>query len=253
MSYIEGDSRNMFNYINTIYNDAPELWKVGFQEEATPIQAGIIDFHNQAMYYLVIILTVVTYMLIARIFSNKSINWYRAFNHSTIIELIWTILPGVILILIAIPSLKLLYALDDLPKPSVTLKATGAQWYWSYEINDIEGLDINFDSYTKNDEDLEVGELRLLDVDNRVFLPINTPIRLLITGQDVIHSFFVPSLGVKMDAIPGRINHSSIYLLREGVYYGQCTELCGQSHHKMSIVIQGVDTPTYLSWLATFA
>lgn len=236
-----------------IYCDTPEAWQLGFQEEATPIQGGLIDFHNKAMYYLVIILSIVTYMLLIRLFSNRSINWYRSFNHSTIIELIWTILPGIILVIIAIPSLKLLYALDEVSKPSITLKATGAQWYWSYELNDIEGLDINFESYTKNDEDLELGELRLLDVDNRVLLPIHTPIRLLLTGQDVIHSFFIPSLGIKMDAVPGRINHSSIYLLRPGVYYGQCTELCGQSHHKMSIVIEGVDTSSYLSWLATFA
>lgn len=239
--------------LTKLYNDAPELWQMDFQDEASPIQAGIVDFHNKTMYYLIIIFTLVTYMIIARIFSNRSINWYRAFNHSTLIELIWTITPGLILIIIAIPSLKLLYALDDVARPSVTLKATGSQWFWSYEINDIEGLDVNFDSYTKNDEDLELGELRLLDVDNRVFLPIQTPIRLLVTGQDVIHSFFVPSFGVKMDALPGRINHSSIYILREGIYYGQCTELCGQNHHKMSIVIQGVNLPTYLSWLATFA
>ena len=236
-----------------IYNDAPELWQTGFQEEASPIQAGIIDFHNKALYYLIIILSLVTYLILVRIYSNKGINWYRALKHSTIIELIWTILPGIILVIIAIPSLKLLYALDDIAKPDVTLKATGSQWFWTYEINDIEGLNINFDSYTKDDDDLDLGELRLLDVDNRVFLPTHTPIRLLVTGQDVIHSFFVPSLGIKMDAVPGRINHSSIFILRPGIYYGQCTELCGQSHHKMSIVIQAVDTPSYLSWLSTFA
>ena len=238
---------------NRVYNDVPEQWQIGFQEESTPIQAGIIDFHNIAIFYMVIVLSIVTYILLARVFSHRGINWYRTFNHSTIIELIWTILPGVVLVIIAVPSLKLLYSLDEITKPNVTLKATGAQWYWSYEINDIEELEINFDSYTKNDEDLESGELRLLEVDNRVFLPINTPVRLLLTSQDVIHSFFIPSLGVKMDAIPGRINHSSIFLLRPGIYYGQCTELCGQNHHKMSIVVQGVDTASYLSWLSTFA
>lgn len=239
--------------INKIYLDAPSAWQFSFQEESSPIQAGIIDFHNKSMYYLIIIFSLVTYILLARVFSNRSINWYRSFNHSTVIELIWTILPGLILILIAIPSLKLLYALDDISKPDVTLKAIGAQWYWSYEINDIENLPIKFDSYTKSDEDLVDGELRLLDVDNRVFLPIHTPIRLLVSAQDVIHSFFVPSLGVKMDAIPGRINHSSLFLLRPGTFYGQCTELCGQSHHNMSIVIEGTDTNSYLSWLTSFA
>lgn len=236
-----------------IYNDAPQAWQMGFQDEATPIAAGIIDFHNKAMYYLIIIFSIVTYIIIARIFSNRSINWFRTINHSTIIELIWTITPGLILVVIAIPSLKLLYSLDDIVKPNVTLKATGSQWFWTYEINDIEGLEVNFDSYTKTEDDLELGELRLLDVDNRVLLPINTPIRLLVTGQDVIHSFFVPSFGVKIDAIPGRINHASIFLLRPGVFYGQCTELCGQGHERMSIVIEGVDNNSYLSWLSTFA
>lgn len=235
-----------------IYNDAPEKWQLGFQDEATPIAAGIIDFHNKAMYYLIIIFSIVTYIILARIFSNRSINRFKKIQHSTLIELIWTILPGIILVIIAIPSLKLLYSLDDIIKPNVTLKATGSQWFWTYEINDIEGLEVNFDSYTKTEDDLEFGELRLLDVDNRVFLPIHTAIRLLVTGQDVIHSFFVPSLGVKMDAIPGRINHASIFLLRPGVFYGQCTELCGQGHERMSIVIEGVDTKSYLSWLSTF-
>lgn len=236
-----------------IYNDSPNLWQLSFQDEATPIAAGIIDFHNKTMYYLILILSLVVYIIFARIFSNRSINRFNILKHSTIIELIWTITPGLILVLIAIPSLKLLYALDDIVKPNVTLKATGSQWFWTYEINDIEGLEVNFDSYTKTEEDLESGELRLLEVDNRVLLPINTPIRLLVTGQDVIHSFFVPSLGIKMDAIPGRINHSSIYLLRPGIFYGQCTEICGQGHHNMSIVLEGVDTKSYLSWLSTFA
>lgn len=236
-----------------IFNDAPQSWQLSFQDEATPIAAGIIDFHNKAMYYLIIIFSMVTYILLARVFSARSINWFRTINHSTLIELIWTITPGFILIVIAIPSLKLLYSLDDIVKPNVTLKATGSQWFWTYEINDLEGLEVNFDSYTKTEEDLELGELRLLDVDNRVLLPINTPIRLLVTGQDVIHSFYVPSFGVKIDAIPGRINHASIFLLRPGVFYGQCTELCGQGHERMSIVVEGVDNKSYLSWLSTFA
>lgn len=235
-----------------IYNDVSEKWQTGFQEEATPIAAGIIDFHNKALYYLIIVLSFVIYLIIARIYSNRSINWLRKRNHSTIIELIWTITPGIILVIIAIPSLKLLYSLDEIIKPNVTLKATGNQWFWAYEINDIEGLEVSFESYTKAEEDLEKGELRLLTVDNKVLLPVFTPIRLLVTGQDVIHSFFVPSLGVKIDAIPGRINHASIYLLREGTFFGQCTELCGSGHERMSIVIESVPTINYLKWLYTF-
>lgn len=234
-----------------ILSDNSERWNILFQDEATPIAAGIIDFHNKVMYYLIIILTLVIYMIIARIKSNRSINWIRRRNHSTIIEIIWTIVPGIILVIIAIPSLKLLYALDEIIKPQVTIKATGNQWYWAYEINDIEGAEISLESYTKEEEDLEIGELRLLEVDNRILLPINTPIRLLVTGQDVIHSFYVPSFGVKIDGIPGRINHAGINILREGTYYGQCTELCGSGHERMSIVIEGVKTKEYLRWLAT--
>ncbi len=239
--------------LKRVYNNVGEEWQIGYQEQATPISAGIVDLHNTIMYYIIIIITFVIYIIIARIKSNRSINWIRNKNHSTTIELIWTIVPGLLLIIIAIPSLKLLYSMDEIIKPNVTLKAIGSQWFWSYEISDIEGLEINFDSYTKTESDLEIGELRLLDVDNRVLLPILTPIRLLVTAQDVIHSFYIPSFGVKIDAIPGRINHSSIYILKEGTYYGSCTELCGSGHERMSIVVEGVTTNNYLSWLSTMA
>lgn len=236
-----------------VFLDVGEKWQIGFQEEGTPIAAGIVDFHNKVLYYLIIIITFVIYIIIARIKSTRGINWLRNYNHSTIVELIWTITPGIILVIIAIPSLKLLYSMDEVIKPNVTVKAIASQWFWTYEISDIEGLDVNFDSYTKSVEDLEEGELRLLDVDNPLVLPILTPIRLLITAQDVIHSFFVPSFGIKIDAIPGRINHGSLYILREGTYYGQCYELCGSSHEKMSIVVKATSTPNYLNWLSTFA
>lgn len=253
-------------FIKKIYNDVGENWGTGLQEEATPIAAGIIDLHNYLMYYLLIIFITVFYLLSIKIFNtiNKKggTNWVRYSNHSHIIELIWTMIPAIILVIIAIPSFKLLYSLeaDDLIKPCVTLKITGNQWFWNYEISDIltynngtyENLNINFDSYTKSVDDLATGELRLLDVDNRVLLPINTPIRLLITAQDVIHSFAVPSFGIKMDAVPGRINHASLFILKPGVYYGQCSELCGSAHERMSIVIEGTSLLNYIKWLSTF-
>ena len=247
-----------------VFNDVGENWGMGLQEEATPVAAGIIDLHNYLMYYLIIISIVVSYLLGMKIFSKISGNWVRYVNHSHIIELIWTIIPAIILVIIAIPSFKLLYSLeaDDLMRPCVTLKITGNQWFWNYEISDIlisstqngtyDNLNINFDSYTKTESDLVPGELRLLDVDNRVLLPINTPIRLLITSQDVIHSFAVPSFGVKMDAVPGRINHATMFLLKPGVYYGQCSELCGSAHERMSIVIEGTSLINYIKWLSTF-
>lgn len=254
-----------------VYNDVGENWDIGFQEEATPIAAGIIDLHNYLMYYLIIIFIMVSYILSMKIinsklnnnFIKKGIERVRYINHSHILELIWTLIPAFILVLIAIPSFKLLYSLeaDDLIKPCVTLKITGNQWFWNYEISDIlinqnnglyDNFNINFDSYTKSESDLVSGELRLLDVDNRVLLPINTPIRLLITSQDVIHSFAVPSFGIKMDAVPGRINHASLFILKPGVYYGQCSELCGSAHERMSIVIEGTSLLNYIKWLSTF-
>lgn len=232
-----------------VFNDVGENWKLGLQEEGSPIAVGIVDFHNHLMYYLIIIFSLVTYFMIARIYKVRSISRIKYINHSTVLELIWTIIPAIILIIIAIPSFKLLWSLDEIVKPLVTLKIKGNQWFWNYEISDIDGLNVNFDSYTKSEEDLALGELRLLEVDNRVLLPIQTPIRLLITGEDVIHSFGVPALGLKTDGVPGRINHSSLYLLRPGTYYGQCSELCGASHERMSIVIQGVSIKEYLQWL----
>lgn len=238
-----------------IFSDAPERWQTNFQEEATPIQAGIIDFHEKALYWLIIILVMVTYLVLRMIPTRKrarTIEWIRMRKHSSILEIIWTITPGLILVIIAIPSLKLLYSLDEVLHPNITVKAIGHQWYWSYEINDIEGISVNFDSYTIDSSESTPETLRLLDVDSPLLLPILVPIRLLVSATDVIHSFFVPSLGIKIDAIPGRLNHFSLYLLRPGTFYGQCAELCGSGHHNMSIVIQGVDLSEYLTWLTTF-
>lgn len=228
-----------------VYNDIPRNNQLYFQEEATSVSGGIIDLHNKAMYYIIIIAIMVTYLVI--ILSKNKISYNRKRNHSTLIELIWTITPGIILIIIGIPSLKLLYAIEDQIDPVLTLKVIGHQWYWSYEINDIEDLSYNFDSYSILDS--ETPYFRLLDVDNPVILPILQPIRLLITSTDVIHSFFVPSLGIKVDSIPGRLNHSSLFLLRPGTFYGQCTELCGNAHAQMSIVIKGVEYKEYIEYI----
>lgn len=241
--------------MNNVYNDVAENYQILMQDPASPIMAGIVEFHDYILYYLILIFTLVAYFIIVRIFTTQpSVGavGLKYLNHSTFLEIIWTTLPAIILVLIAIPSFKLLYSLDEIVKPAVTLKAKGNQWFWSYEISDIEGLDVNFDSYTKSDDDLLPGELRLLEVDNRVLLPIHTPIRLLVTAEDVIHSFAVPSFGVKIDAIPGRLNHTPLYILRPGVYYGQCSELCGTAHFNMSIVIEGVKQSDYINWLLSF-
>lgn len=153
---------------------------------------------------------------------------------------------------VAIPSFKLLYSLDEIINPLLTVKAIGNQWFWSYEINDIDGLNLQFDSYAKSIDDLSDGEFRLLDVDNILYLPVNIPIRLLTTSVDVIHSFTVPSLGLKIDAIPGRINHALIYLFNTGKSFGQCSELCGSSHFNMPISIFGVNSSQFFNWLLSF-
>jgi len=169
---------------------------------------------------------------------NKSLP--LTISHHTTLEIVWTILPAVILILIAIPSFALLYAMDELEDPRLTIKAIGHQWYWSYEYRDLvfgHPVSKNFDSYMVLEEDLPVGGLRLLEVDNPLVLPINTQIRVLVTSTDVLHSWAVPSFGIKIDACPGRLNQVGLLISRTGVFYGQCSELCGINHSFMPIKV----------------
>lgn len=231
-----------------------EKWNnfIAIQEERSPISSGIYDLHEKLMYYLIIILIFVVIMMSFIIFKNNYILSFKYIRHSLWAEIIWTFIPAIILIIIAIPSFKLLYSLDEIINPILTVKAIGNQWFWSYEINDIDGLNIQFDSYAKSIDDLSPGEFRLLDVDNILYLPVNIPIRLLTTSVDVIHSFTVPSLGLKIDAIPGRINHALIYLFNPGKSFGQCSELCGSSHFNMPISIFGVNSSQFFDWLLSF-
>ena len=233
-----------------IYNDISKRYQLGLQEESTPIASGIYDLHEKLLYYMIIIIVIVSYLLFSISYNNK-MRYNKNITHNVILEIIWTIMPSIILIIIAIPSFKLLYAQDEVINPIITVKAIGQQWYWSYELSDIEDIDIAFDSYAISDSDINLGHIRLLDVDNPLYLPILSPIRLLTTSIDVIHSFALPSFGIKIDAIPGRINHAYIYILREGTYYGQCSELCGQLHYNMPIVIKAVSPSLYLSWLSS--
>ena len=170
----------------------------------------------------------------------------------TLIELIWTITPAFVLIAIAFPSFRLMYLLDEVISPSITIKCVGHQWYWSYEYSDYlteSGDPIEFDSYMTPEDTLEVGQIRLLDVDNRVVIPVDTHIRLIVTGSDVIHSFALPSFGVKVDACPGRLNQASILAERTGVFYGQCSEICGVWHGFMPIAVEAVSVQEYLAWI----
>lgn len=330
---------------NKIYLDAPLPWQLGFQDPATAIMEGIINFHHDLFFFLVVILFFVLQLLVRCIyfFSIESfdykneelkknflnINWikklhkqarllmlfgliilfvrdfdvenqkklkeklkrlqyenlYRGIRqgkapimptnsitfqvgrstvdtskvyhviHAPTLEIIWTVIPAFILILIAIPSFSLLYTMDEVIDPLLTVKIIGHQWYWSYEfvnpvdyleaVNQHENVDIapnvNFDSYMLPDDELIMGQLRLLEVDNRLKLPIEVNIRLLITSGDVLHSWAVPSLGVKLDACPGRMNQTTLFIKRPSVFYGQCSELCGVNHGFMPIVVEGID------------
>lgn len=244
-----------FSIFNTIYNDAPQPWQLGFQDSAAPAFTGIVDLHNIIFFYLIVICVGVFWVLgsIMYYFNTKnSPIVHKYLNHGTLIELIWTITPALILTVIAFPSFRLLYLLDEVTSPTITIKVIGHQWYWSYEYSDYvtdSGQSVEFDSYMISESDLELGQFRLLDVDNKMIIPVDCHIRLIITGADVIHSFAVPSLGVKIDATPGRLNQSSILAERTGTFYGQCSEICGVWHGFMPIAVEAVSVQDYLAWI----
>lgn len=214
---------------------------------------GLVELHDNIFYFLCLILFSVVWILysIIKNFKDAPIS-HKYLNHGTLIELIWTITPSVILILIAFPSFKLLYLMDETNDPSMTIVAEGHQWYWSYQYPDFldsNEQSIEFDSYIVPESDLEPGELRMLEVDNRVIVPELTNIRFVITSGDVIHSFACPPLGIKCDAYPGRLNQVSVFINREGVFYGQCSEICGILHSSMPIVIESVNIDKFVQWL----
>jgi len=234
------------------YLDFPAMGQITFQDPASPIFEGIIDLHHNIFFFLLLILVQVFWMFYLILLRGNT-QWERPnyinlsifrkdyltltnLIHGTLLEVIWTMTPSIILILIALPSFALLYSVDEILSPEFTIKVVGHQWYWSYEINNSQ----SFDSYFVPLSQLEIGDLRLLEVDHRLICPTNTHLRFLITSTDVLHSFAVPSLGVKVDAVPGRINQISVYINRPGIFYGQCSELCGSSHALMPIVIQSI-------------
>jgi cytochrome c oxidase subunit 1 len=236
--------------------DAPEDWQMNFQDPATPVMEKIIDLHHDIQYFLIIIVVAVLWMLVRTVwfFNESNTQTIRfSFDHHTNLELIWTIIPTIILILIAIPSFALLYTIDELHYPKATIKILGNQWYWSYEFSDyvLNGPEdsIKIDSYMLLEEDLQKGQLRLLEVDERILVPENISVRLLVTSRDVIHSWTVPSLGVKLDACPGRISQVGMYIRRRGVYFGQCSELCGLNHAFMPIVLEAVSAFEFKRWI----
>nr|UTK46730.1 cytochrome oxidase subunit II [Angustonicus sp. MD-2022] len=221
---------------------------MNLQDSASPIMEQLIYFHDHALMIIIMILMVVSYMMIIMVF-NKFIN--RFLLEGQMIELAWTIAPAIILIFIAIPSLRLLYLMDEINNPTITLKTIGHQWYWSYEYSDF--MMVEFDSYMIPQNEMDINNFRLLDVDNRAVLPINTFIRIIVTAADVLHSWTVPSLGVKADATPGRLNQVSFLINRAGLLYGQCSEICGANHSFMPIVIESISTNMFIDWISSMS
>jgi len=233
--------------------DSPRPWGLYFQDSASPQVEALVELHNFIMYYLVAILLAVSWIMFSILFNFTNSKFSHKYtNHGTLIELIWTITPALILILIAFPSFKLLYIMDDVTDPNMTIKVEGHQWYWSYEYADFINDDdefISFDAYLVNEAELENGSLRMLEVDNRVILPELTHTRFNISATDVIHSLACPALGIKCDAYPFKTNQISVYSNREGTYFGQCSEICGILHSSMPVVIQSVSLEKFLIWL----
>ena len=249
----------LFNNFNSIYNDAAQPWQLGFQDTAAPGFTGLVTLHNTIGFYLIVISFAVFWVLFSLSYnysSNKNPIAYKYLTHGTVLELIWTITPAIILIAIAFPSFRLLYLMDEVISPTLTIKVVGHQWYWSYEYSDFvtdKGESIDFDSYMIPESDLELGQFRLLDVDNKLIIPVDCHIRLIVTGADVIHSYAVPSLGLKLDCVPGRLNQVSFLTERAGTFYGQCSEICGVWHGFMPIVVEAVPASDFLVWVDSAA
>ncbi|HEY4980558.1 MAG TPA: cytochrome c oxidase subunit II [Pseudolabrys sp.] len=226
----------------------PEPWQLGMQQGATPVMDDIIWFHNYLLWLIVAITLFVLALLVivAVKFNARSNPVPSRTTHNTTIEMIWTVVPVLILVTIAVPSFRLLFYQLNTPKAEVTVKATGKQWFWSYSYPDNK---FEFDSLMVQDKDLKSGQPRLLAVDNEMVVPVNKVVRVLTTGADVIHSFAIPSFGIKIDAIPGRINETWFKAEREGTYYGQCSELCGKDHAFMPIAIHVVSDTDYTAWV----
>nr|AWV84370.1 cytochrome oxidase subunit II [Mendozana platypleura] len=220
---------------------------INLQDAMSPLMEQLIFFHDHTLVILIVITVIVGYMM-GTLFSNKMIN--RLLLEGQLIEFIWTLLPAMTLIFIALPSLRLLYLLDEVNNPLLTVKIIGHQWYWSYEYSDFSSIE--FDSYMKPTADLMDNEFRLIETDNHMVLPFNTQIRLVITSSDVLHSWAMPSLGVKVDAVPGRLNQSAVLINRPGLLYGQCSEICGANHSFMPIVIESVNNNMFLKWLKSY-
>jgi len=226
-------------------------WQLNLQDAASPVMEELAKFHDLLLYITIgIVCFVFLLMLYVCIrFSKKNNPVPSTTSSNILIEIIWTIVPIIILVIIAIPSIRTLYFMEQKIDPDLTVKVVGHQWYWEYEYPD-HGF--SFDSYMIKDEDLKQGQLRLLEVDNRVIVPVNSKVKILLTSYDVIHSWAVPALGIKTDAVPGRVNETWLQITKPGVYYGQCSEICGVGHGFMPIAIEAVEQADFEKWLLKF-
>nr|WNH21416.1 cytochrome c oxidase subunit II [Etropus crossotus] len=222
--------------------------QLGLQDAASPLMEELLHFHDHALMIVILISTMVLYIIVAMVTAKVTDKYIL---DSQEIEIIWTILPAIVLILIALPSLRLLYLMDEINNPHLTVKAIGHQWYWSYEYTDYE--DLAFDSYMVPTQDLAPGQFRLLEADHRMVVPAESPIRVLVSAEDVLHSWALPALGVKVDAVPGRLNQTTFIVTRPGVFYGQCSEICGANHSFMPIVVEAVPLEHFENWSTLMA
>nr|YP_010535703.1 cytochrome c oxidase subunit II [Ornithodoros tabajara]UYB78641.1 cytochrome c oxidase subunit II [Ornithodoros tabajara]UYB78654.1 cytochrome c oxidase subunit II [Ornithodoros tabajara] len=219
---------------------------ISFPNSNSPIMEQLIFFHDHSMT-VIILITIITLYMISNIILNEFKS--RFLMEGQEIEILWTIIPAIILIYIALPSLRLLYLMEESFFPSMSMKVIGHQWYWTYEYSD---FNIEFDSFMLPYESLSHNSFRLLDVDNRLIVPFNTNLRFLISSSDVIHSWTVPTLGVKVDAVPGRLNQLSSLAHRPGIYFGQCSEICGANHSFMPISMEITSIKNFFSWIKSF-
>ena len=226
----------------------PEPWQILFQTPESPVMERIVDFNTYVSVVIILITLFVLALLIVVVvrFNEKANPSPSKTTHNTLLEVVWTVIPVLILVAIGIPSVRILYFMDRNPAAEMTLKVIGHQWYWSYEYPD--NGNFSFDSVMTPDSDIKDPTVRLLEVDNRIVLPVDTDIRLLFTSEDVIHAWAIPALVAKIDAVPGRINESWVRINRPGIYYGQCSELCGVNHGFMPIAVEAVPKATFQRW-----
>ncbi len=229
----------------------PAPWQLGLQEAASPVMVDIVSFHNFLLWVITAITVFVLVLLLIIIvrFNARANPTPSRTTHNAVLEVMWTIVPVIILVAIAIPSFRLLFLQLDEPTPDLTVKATGKQWSWSYNYPDNGNFE--FDSLLVEDKDLKPGQPRLLTVDNEMVVPVNKVVHVLVTGADVIHSFAMPSFGIKIDAVPGRLNDTWFKATSEGLFHGQCSELCGKDHAFMPITVRVVNDADFAAWVAT--